>query len=86
MLRISRKLFLLILAVLIVVSILTTQSYARSYGNSGVSQMQIARLAKGINIPGWFWLNRGPINELQERYPDAEKTVGSPDSSHSDIQ
>ena len=70
--RMSRKLFLFGLAGLIVISILTAQSYARSYGNSGVSQMRIARLAKGINIPGWFWLNRGPVDELQKRYPDAD--------------
>jgi aryl-phospho-beta-D-glucosidase BglC (GH1 family) len=72
MLKLSRKLFLFGLVGLIITFILTAQSNARSYGNNSVSQVQIARLAKGINIPGWFWLNRGSVNELQERYPDAD--------------
>jgi endoglucanase len=38
----------------------------------GVSDVRIARLAKGINIPGWFWLNRRSVNELENRYPDAD--------------
>ena len=70
MLRISRRLFLFSLTGLIIASILTAQSNARSYGNNGVNEVRIARLAKGINIPGWFWLNRGSVDELQERYPD----------------
>jgi aryl-phospho-beta-D-glucosidase BglC (GH1 family) len=38
----------------------------------GVSAVRIERLAKGINIPGWFWLNRGPVDELEKRYPDSD--------------
>jgi len=72
MLRISKRLFLFGLAGLIFASILTAQSNASSYGNNSVSQMRLARLAKGINIPGWFWLNRGSVDQLQERYPDAD--------------
>jgi hypothetical protein len=39
---------------------------------NGVSAVRINRLAKGINIPGWLWLNRGPVDELEKRYPDAD--------------
>ncbi len=70
MLRISKRLFLFGLAGLIVGSILTAPSTARHSETNGVNEVRIARLAKGINIPGWFWLNRGSVDELQERYPD----------------
>ena len=38
----------------------------------GIGEVRIARLAKGVNIPGWFWLNRGSVGELEERYPDSD--------------
>jgi aryl-phospho-beta-D-glucosidase BglC (GH1 family) len=68
----SKRLFLFGLAGLIVASILTAPSVARSSDTGGVSELRIARLAKGINIPGWFWLNQGSVDELDERYPDSD--------------
>ena len=40
--------------------------------SKGVSEVRIARLARGMNIPGWFWLNRGPVGELEKRHPDTD--------------
>jgi aryl-phospho-beta-D-glucosidase BglC (GH1 family) len=39
---------------------------------SEVSDLRVSRLAKGVNLPGWLWLNRGPVGELEDRYPDAD--------------
>ena len=72
MLRISKRLFLFGLAVLIVGSILAAPSTARYSETNGVNEVRIARLAKGINIPSWLWLNRGPVDELEKRYPDTD--------------
>ena len=70
MLRMSKRLFLFSLAGLIVGFILTASLTARPSDTNGVSEVRIARLAKGINIPSWFWLNRGSVDELEKRYPD----------------
>ncbi len=35
---------------------------------TGVSPERFARLAKGINLPGWMWLNRRDVNELERRF------------------
>ncbi len=72
MLRMSKRLFLFGLAGLIVGSILTAPLTARPSETNGVNEGRIARLAKGINIPSWFWLNRGSVDELEKRYPDAD--------------
>jgi len=72
MLRMSKRLFLFGLAGLIVGSILTAPLTARPSETNGVSEVRIARLAKGINIPSWFWLNRSSVDELEKRYPDAD--------------
>jgi aryl-phospho-beta-D-glucosidase BglC (GH1 family) len=68
----SKRLFLFGLAALIVGSILAAPLTARHSEANGLSEVRIARLAKGINIPGWFWLNRGSVDELEKRYPDAD--------------
>ena len=68
MLRMPKRLFLFGLVVLIVGSILTAPLTARSSETNGLSEVRIARLAKGINIPGWLWLNRGPVDELRKRW------------------
>jgi aryl-phospho-beta-D-glucosidase BglC (GH1 family) len=68
----SKRLFLFGLTGLIVGSILTAQLTARPSETSGPSEVRMARLAKGINIPGWLWLNRGPVDELRKRYPDTD--------------
>ena len=39
---------------------------------SVVSDTRIARLAKGVNLPGWLWLNRDPVDDLGRRYPEAD--------------
>ena len=70
--RMSKRLFLFGLAGLIVGSILTAPLTARTSETNGVSEVRIARLAKGINIPSWFWLNRSSVDELEKRYPDAD--------------
>ncbi len=72
MIRMSKRLFLFGFTGLIVGFILTASLTARSSETKGVSEVRIARLAKGINIPGWFWLNRGSVDELEKRYPDAD--------------
>jgi len=72
MIRISKRLFLFGFTGFIVGFILTAPLTARSSETKGVSKVRIVRLAKGINIPGWFWLNRGSVDELEKRYPDAD--------------
>ncbi|MHC4586945.1 MAG: glycoside hydrolase family 5 protein, partial [Planctomycetota bacterium] len=72
MLRMSKRLFLIGLFGLIVGSILTAPLTARPSETSGLSEVRITRLAKGINIPGWLWLNRRSVDELQKRYPDTD--------------
>ena len=39
-------------------------------GADGVSQERLQRLAKGTNLPGWLWLNRGEPQALETRYSD----------------
>ncbi len=72
MLRMSKRLFLFGLVGLIVGSILTAPLTARLSETSGLSEVRVARLAKGINIPSWLWLNRRSVDELEKRYPDAD--------------
>lgn len=72
MLRIFKKLFLFGLVGLIVEFVFTAPLYSGYSETSGPSEERIARLAKGINIPGWLWLNRDPVDELQKRYPDTD--------------
>ncbi|NQT02515.1 MAG: cellulase family glycosylhydrolase [Planctomycetes bacterium] len=72
MLRMPKRPFLFGLVALIVGYILTVPLTARSSETNGLSEVRIARLAKGINIPSWLWLNRGPVDELEKRYPDAD--------------
>ncbi|MBC8468328.1 MAG: cellulase family glycosylhydrolase [Planctomycetes bacterium] len=72
MLRMSKRLFLFGLAGLIVGYILTAPLTASPSETNGLSEVRIARLAKGINMPSWFWLNRGSVDELEKRYPDAD--------------
>ncbi len=72
MLRMSKRQFLFGLAGLIVGSILTAPLTARHSETNGLSEVRIARLAKGINIPSWLWLNRGSVDELEKRYPDTD--------------
>jgi aryl-phospho-beta-D-glucosidase BglC (GH1 family) len=67
-----KKLLLFGLAGLIVVSILAMPIIAEPSEAKGVNKMRIARLAKGINIPGWLWINRSSVDELEQRYPDAD--------------
>ncbi|MHC4728012.1 MAG: glycoside hydrolase family 5 protein, partial [Planctomycetota bacterium] len=72
MLRKSKRLLLFGLAGLIVVSILAMPIIAEPSETKGVNKVRIARLAKGINIPGWLWINRSSVDELEQRYPDAD--------------
>lgn len=54
-----------ILALLITLLLLPTVVFA---GNSGVSATRIARLAKGVNITRWFWLNDDQSDKHYETY------------------
>ena len=72
MLRVSQKLFVFGLAGLVLGCVLITSLNAIASETDGVSEVRIARLAKGINVPSWFWLNRGPVDELEKRYPDSD--------------
>ncbi|HCO96997.1 MAG TPA: hypothetical protein DIU00_24170 [Phycisphaerales bacterium] len=72
MLKVSRRLIVFGLAGLVFGCVLITRLDAITSETNGVSEIRIARLAKGISIPSWFWLNRGPIDELEKRYPDAD--------------
>jgi aryl-phospho-beta-D-glucosidase BglC (GH1 family) len=38
----------------------------------GVSNLRTERLARGVNLPGWLWLNRGPVGDLTDRYRDED--------------
>ncbi len=72
MFRMIQKPFLLGLAGLVCGCVLNGSPTAFASERQGVSEARIARLAKGINIPSWFWLNRGPVGELEKRYPDGD--------------
>jgi endoglucanase len=72
MLRVFERLFLLSLAGLVFGCVLIAPLVVIASETNGVSEVRIARLAKGINIPSWFWLNRGPVDELEKRYPDTD--------------
>ena len=54
MLRMFKKLCLSGFVGLIIGSILIASSTARPSDTNGVCEVRIVRLAKGINIPGWF--------------------------------
>jgi aryl-phospho-beta-D-glucosidase BglC (GH1 family) len=69
MLNVCRKTYLAVLAASLIGWALGAPPPGRAQ-TSGVSKVRIARLAKGVNLPGWLWLNRGPVAELDERYPD----------------
>ena len=69
--RRSQKLLLGLIVLFSGCSLIASQTTVASETN-GVRSERITRLAKGINIPGWFWLNRGPVGELEKRYPDAD--------------
>jgi endoglucanase len=64
------KRFLLGLAGLVFGWVLMMPLTTSASETKGVREVRIARLAKGINIPSWFWLNRGPVDELEKRYPE----------------
>jgi aryl-phospho-beta-D-glucosidase BglC (GH1 family) len=72
MLRISQKLCLFSLAGFLLGCVLIGSQATIAVEIDGVSEVRLARLAKGINLPSWFWLNRGPVVELERRYPDAD--------------
>ncbi|MHC4559173.1 MAG: cellulase family glycosylhydrolase, partial [Planctomycetota bacterium] len=72
MIKASQRLFVLGLAGLVFACVLNKPLEAIASETNGISEVRIARLAKGMNIPSWFWLNRGPIDELEKRYPDAD--------------
>lgn len=72
MLKAIERLFFLGLAGLVVGCVLTMPDVVVASEAGGVSDVRIARLAKGINIPSWFWINRGAIDELDKRYPDTD--------------
>ena len=69
--RLHETPLLRVLVGFLVASILTTP-LARRAAAEGVSDQRIARLARGINIPNWFWLNRGRVRELDTCYPEAD--------------
>ncbi|MFB3785559.1 MAG: glycoside hydrolase family 5 protein [bacterium] len=39
-----------------------------SADETGVSEARFARLAKGINLPGWMWLTRREVGDLERRF------------------
>jgi aryl-phospho-beta-D-glucosidase BglC (GH1 family) len=38
----------------------------------GVNKVRIERLAKGVNLSYWMWLNNGEPTELEKRFPDSD--------------
>ena len=70
--RIFQKLFLFTLAGFVFGWAFIEPPAAIASETKGVSEVRIARLAKGINIPSWFWLNRRPVDALEKRYPDTD--------------
>ena len=69
--KMHEKPFLVVLAGFLVAAILSVP-WTRPASAAGVSDQRLARLTRGINIPSWFWLNRGPVDELESRYPDSD--------------
>jgi endoglucanase len=41
-------------------------------GKTGISDARYARFSRGVNLPGWLWLNRGPVEELEKRFSDED--------------
>jgi len=72
MLRISSKYFRIGLTGLLLGAFLFAAPVLDASESGGVSKERMSRLTKGINIPSWFWLNRGSIAELSNRYPDQD--------------
>jgi len=35
---------------------------------SGISDLRYSRFSRGVNLPGWMWLNRGEVNDLEKRF------------------
>ena len=45
-------------------------SHAAENSSSPLSDARFARLAKGVNLPGWLWLENEPIGEVENRLTD----------------
>ncbi|UCC99520.1 MAG: cellulase family glycosylhydrolase [Phycisphaerales bacterium] len=70
--KISRRLFLFVSAGSVFGWVLIGPKAAIASETGSVKEVRVARLAKGVNIPSWFWLNRGSVDELEKRYPDTD--------------
>ena len=40
--------------------------------DASISKERLSHFTKGVNLPGWLWLNRGDVKELQTVYPETE--------------
>ncbi len=70
--KIRRISFLLTSLFGLVVVVLTSFISGPLYAAEGVDPIRVERLAKGINLPGWLWLNRGDLAPIETRYPDSD--------------
>ena len=71
MLQVTQKLRHAILAAATIGSVLGAPRTGHGE-TGGVPDVRINRLEKGINLPGWLWLNRRSVAELDRRYSDAD--------------
>ena len=40
--------------------------------DSSTDEARYRRFSRGINLPYWFWLNRGPLQPLEKKYSDGD--------------
>jgi len=64
----GRRVFLLFLVLAMVISI-SGQLLAR---DEAADEARYRRFSRGINLPYWFWLNRGPLKPLEKKYSDRD--------------
>ncbi|MBX3061568.1 MAG: cellulase family glycosylhydrolase [Anaerolineae bacterium] len=64
-----KRLSLIVVCLILVILPLTT-THAGS--GKGISDERFARLARGINLPGWFWYGPETVNEIRNRFAPEE--------------
>lgn len=40
--------------------------------DGAAEEARYRRFSRGINLPYWFWLNSGPLQPLEKKYPDSD--------------
>src|SRR5690242_16806339 len=72
-----------ILALLISLFLLPTMIFAQE---SGVSASHVARLAKGVNVTRWFWLNEDTSDQHYDTYISEEQAQAIRDAGFTHVR